>query len=70
MVVSIMLKVLRICSNKSSVDMAYSINYTNRFKKDLKRCMKRGLDIRKIQLAVSILEKNWRSDLQNIGLIN
>lgn len=34
----------------------YSINYTNRFKKDLKRCAKRGLDIRKIMWAVKQLE--------------
>ena len=33
----------------------YSINYTNRFHKDLKRCLKRGLDIRLIQDAVSLL---------------
>lgn len=34
----------------------YSIDYTNRFKKDLKRCVKRGLDISKIMNAVKILE--------------
>lgn len=33
----------------------YSIDYTNRFKKDLKRCMKRGLDIQLIQDAVVLL---------------
>ena len=36
----------------------YSIEYTNRFKKDLKRCVKRGLDINKILTAVKILEQN------------
>lgn len=33
----------------------YSINYTNRFNKDLKRCKKRGLDIQLIQNAVALL---------------
>lgn len=33
----------------------YSINYTNRFNKDLKRCKKRGLDIQLIQDAVKLL---------------
>lgn len=36
----------------------YHVEYTNRFKKDLKRCVKRGLDIRKIYEAVKILEVN------------
>ena len=36
----------------------YHVEYTNRFKKDLKRCVKRGLDIRKIYEAVKILEAN------------
>jgi len=36
--------------------MAYSISFTNRFKKDLKNCVKRGLDIQKIQTVVGILE--------------
>ena len=36
----------------------YSVDYTNRFKKDLKRCFKRGLDISKIQNAVKLLELN------------
>lgn len=34
----------------------YHVEYTNRFKKDLKRCMKRGLDVRKIYEAVKLLE--------------
>ena len=34
----------------------YSVDYTNRFKKDLKRCVKRGLDISKIIEAVKLLE--------------
>ena len=33
----------------------YSINYTNRFNKDLKRCKKRGVDIQLIQNAVALL---------------
>lgn len=36
----------------------YSVDYTSRFKKDLKRCFKRGLDISKIQRAVKLLELN------------
>ena len=36
----------------------YSVDYTNRFKKDLKRCVKRGLDISKIVEAVKLLETN------------
>ena len=36
----------------------YSVDYTNRFKKDLKRCVKRGLDISKIIEAVKLLEAN------------
>ena len=36
----------------------YSIDYTNRFKKDLRRCAKRGLDIAKIMDAVKLLELN------------
>ena len=38
--------------------MAYCISYTNRFKKDLKRCAKRGLDISKIQVAVMLLQNS------------
>ena len=36
----------------------YSVDYTNRFKKDLKRCVKRGLDINKILEVVKLLEAN------------
>ena len=36
----------------------YRIEYTNRFKKDLKRCVKRGLDINKILAAVKLLEQS------------
>ena len=38
------------------VDM-YSIDYTNRFRKDVRLCVKRGLDISNIQRVVGILEK-------------
>lgn len=38
--------------------MAYAIEFTNRFKKDLKRCVKRGLDIQKIRTAVAILSES------------
>ena len=33
----------------------YSINFTNRFKKDIKLCQKRGLDLSHLQEAISIL---------------
>ena len=36
----------------------YSVHYTNRFKKDLLRCQRRGLNIRLIMNAVSILERS------------
>ena len=38
----------------------YRVDYTNRFKKDLKRCIKRGLDARKICEAVRILEADGK----------
>lgn len=34
----------------------YQVEYTNRFKKDLKRCVKRGLDLRKALHAIKLLE--------------
>lgn len=33
----------------------YSIDYSNRFRKDVKRCAKRGLDIKALRTAVGIL---------------
>lgn len=36
----------------------YSINYSNRFNKDLKRCKKRGLDIQLIKNVVELLATN------------
>lgn len=33
----------------------YTIEYTNQFKKDLKRCVKQGRDIKLIHKAISIL---------------
>lgn len=33
----------------------YQIDYSNRFNKDLKRCMKRGLDIKLIKDAITML---------------
>ena len=35
----------------------YSINYTNRFSKDLKRCKKRGLNLKLIQDAIVLLSE-------------
>lgn len=33
----------------------YRIGYTNRFKKEFKRCLKRGLDITKLEDAIELL---------------
>lgn len=35
--------------------MNYKLSYSNQFKKALKRCYKRGLDIEKLRQAISIL---------------
>ena len=36
----------------------YSIVYSNQFKKSLKRCVKRGLDVGVLTIAVNILQKH------------
>ncbi|MBQ3617908.1 MAG: type II toxin-antitoxin system YafQ family toxin [Bacteroidales bacterium] len=38
--------------------MSYTINYSNRFDKDLKRCEKRGYKIRLIVDAINLLATN------------
>lgn len=38
----------------------YSIDYTNRFKKDLLRCQKRGLDVSLVRTAISILQRDGK----------
>ena len=38
----------------------YSINYTNRFKKDLQRCQKRGFDVSLVRTAISILQRDGK----------
>lgn len=35
----------------------FIIKYTNRFKKDLRKCQKRNLDISKLLTAVKLLEQ-------------
>lgn len=35
--------------------MAYSLSYTGQFKKDLKRCQKRGLNLELMHCAITIL---------------
>ena len=35
----------------------YSINYTHQFKKDMRKCAKRGLDIEEIKTAIQILSE-------------
>lgn len=37
--------------------MTYQIIYTNKFKKSLKKCFKRGLDIEKLKDVLKILER-------------
>lgn len=36
----------------------YSIDYTHQFKKDLRKCAKRGLDIEAIRAAIKILSES------------
>ena len=38
----------------------YAIKYTNKFKKDVKRCHKRGLDLNLLRNAVDILAKTGK----------
>lgn len=38
----------------------YHVEYTNRFKKDLKRCAKRGLDLGKVLKVIKLLEANGK----------
>ncbi|MBR1878936.1 MAG: type II toxin-antitoxin system YafQ family toxin [Paludibacteraceae bacterium] len=42
----------------------YKVDYTNRFRKDVKRCQKRGLNIAKLQEAIRILEKEGALPIQ------
>lgn len=35
----------------------YSINYTHQFKKDMRKCAKRGLNIEEIKTAIKILSQ-------------
>ena len=41
----------------------YAIEYTNRFERDVKRCVKRGLNISKLQKAANLLRTGTHSDL-------
>ena len=38
--------------------MAYRLRTTHRFEKDVKRCIKRGLDIGKLRIAMEILKED------------
>ena len=38
----------------------YTIQYTNRFKKDIQRCQKRGLNISAITVAIAILQRDGK----------
>ena len=38
----------------------YQIDYSNRFDKDLKRCMKRGLNLKLIKDAIDLLAENGK----------
>ncbi|MBQ9636533.1 MAG: type II toxin-antitoxin system YafQ family toxin [Prevotella sp.] len=42
----------------------YSIDYSGRFRKDLRRCEKRGLDIAKIKFAVKLLAETGQLPAQ------
>lgn len=35
--------------------MSYSVSYTGRFKKSLKRCIRRGLDVAEFEKVISLL---------------
>jgi mRNA-degrading endonuclease YafQ of YafQ-DinJ toxin-antitoxin module len=49
------LTVLTTCLSKSWE--MYSINYTHQFKKDMRKCAKRGLDIEEIKTVIKILSE-------------
>ncbi len=36
----------------------YTLQYTNKFKKDLKRALKRGYDISLLEITIALLQKN------------
>ncbi len=38
--------------------MLYEISYTNRFRKDLRKCNKQNLDLDKLSTAIKILQSN------------
>ena len=42
----------------------YSIEYTKRFEKDVKRCVKRGLNIAKLQAAANLLAETGTLPIQ------
>ena len=42
----------------------YSVEYTKRFKKDVKRCVKRGLNIAKLQAAANLLAETGTLPVQ------
>ena len=48
--------------------MAYTLTYTGQFKKDLKRCQKRGLDIELLHKVITLLQETVLCRL-NINLI-
>ncbi len=47
----------------------YSVEYTKRFEKDVKRCVKRGLDISKLRATAAILAERvlYRTDTSHIS---
>ena len=42
----------------------YSVEYTKRFERDVKRCVKRGLNIAKLQVAATILAETGSLPIQ------
>lgn len=44
--------------------MSYRLSYSNKFKKSLKKCYKRGLDVEKLRTVVEILVETGTLPLQ------
>lgn len=44
--------------------MSYQINYTTQFEKDVKRCVKRGLDISLLKNVIAILAESGKLPIQ------
>ena len=47
--------------------MAYTISLSNRFKKDFRRCIKRGLNMKHITDAMDLLESTGTPQFKGVG---